>query len=171
MRAVFAAGCFWGVEHMFRKHWPQLTNVTVGYASSVPSNKAEANYKSVCTGKTPFAEAVAIDYDPNNVSYKDLVDFFFRIHDPTTVNSQGPDIGTQYRSVIFIDKNTDQYDDANSVKEIYDNYYIAKHGKHVKTAIEQLESFIPAEEYHQLYLTKNPSGYECPTHFLREKAI
>lgn len=169
MKAVFAAGCFWGVEHMFRKHWPQLASVTVGYASSVPANTADANYKTICTGSTPFAEAVQIEYD-DTVSYKDLVDFFFRIHDPTALNSQGPDVGTQYRSVIFTDPNTNQAHEANDVKNIYDKYYVAKEGKHVSTAIEVLESFVPAEEYHQRYLIKNPTGYECPTHFLREKA-
>lgn len=166
--AVFAAGCFWGVEHIFRKHFAvpsQLVDVRVGYANGDDSIHGPT-YKQVCTGETKFAEAVLISYEPSTVSFKQLVEFFFRIHDPTTANAQGPDVGTQYRSGVFtLDAEQDAI--ARDVrdhmqKEWYKNTPIV-------TVVEGLRTFYDAETYHQLYLDKNTDGYTCPTHFLREK--
>jgi peptide-methionine (S)-S-oxide reductase len=101
--ATFAAGCFWGTEHVFRRAFPGVLQSTrVGYTSSSTASSSTApTYQSVCTGHTPHAEALQIAFDPARVSYRALVEFFFRMHDPTTRNAQGPDRGPQYRSAVF----------------------------------------------------------------------
>lgn len=160
-----AAGCFWGVEHVFNKHFKSkgLVDAKVGYANG---NGNSATYKSVCTGTTNFAEALQISYEPSAVSLETLLDFFFRIHDPTTVNLQGPDRGTQYRSAIFPHSAEDlavaEKVRARFQKEWYPTQKIA-------TVIEPIKVWFDAEDYHQQYLDKNPGGYECPTHFVRTK--
>lgn len=165
--AVFAAGCFWGVEHIFRKYFKvptEILDIKVGYANG-KSNIINPTYKQVCTGETDFAESVLISFEPDQVSYEKLVEFFFKIHDPTTVNSQGPDIGTQYRSGIYT-LDSKQQEIAESVKNSMQiNWYKTKH---IVTNIETLKNFYDAETYHQMYLNKNVDGYTCPTHYLRE---
>ncbi|KAI8147849.1 hypothetical protein BJV82DRAFT_593596 [Fennellomyces sp. T-0311] len=161
-RATFAAGCFWGVEHLYKKHFgADGVTTKVGYTGG---NADDPNYRQVCTGSTNHAEAVELTFDPKRVSYATLVEFFYKMHDPTTVNAQGPDVGTQYRSAIFY-HTPEQKEIAEKVTEEVQ----AKHfqGKKIVTEFIPAGKFWDAEEYHQLYLEKNPTGYECPTHFLR----
>ncbi|KGK37793.1 hypothetical protein JL09_g3037 [Pichia kudriavzevii] len=156
--AAFAAGCFWGVEHIFRKHFnvpDQIVDIKVGYANG-KEDIHSPSYKAVCTGATNFAEAVLVSYEPSRVSYKELTEFFFRIHDPTTLNSQGPDVGTQYRSGIYY-TTPEQQDVAQRVKDVFQREWY-KDSK-IVTNIEPLKSFYDAEEYHQLYLHVNKDGY------------
>ncbi|CDK24479.1 unnamed protein product [Kuraishia capsulata CBS 1993] len=157
-----AAGCFWGTEHIYRRKFgDKITDYKVGYANGVTANP---DYKAVCNGDTNHAETLQISYDPAKVSFKELIEFFFVIHDPTTLNSQGPDVGTQYRSAIF----THSESDLNEAREIRDAMQSKWYPKHkIVTQIEPIESFWDAEEYHQLYLDKNPNGYHCPSHFIR----
>lgn len=162
--ATFAAGCFWGVEHMYRKHFGNgkgLIDAVVGYSGGSTSTPS---YKDVCTSTTGHAEALQISFDPKIVSYSTLVDFFFRMHDPTTKNSQGPDVGTQYRSAIFT-HSAEQLDVATQIKADMQKTFYPKHP--IVTVIEPIQNWWDAEDYHQKYLKKNPSGYECPSHFLR----
>lgn len=166
--AVFAAGCFWGVEYNYRKYFQfpsQILDIKVGYANG-RENIANPSYKQVCTGETDFAEAVLISYEPSQTSYKDLVDFFFRIHDPTTLNSQGPDMGTQYRSGIFT-TDDEQKKIAEAVKDTFQKEWYKN--KRIVTEIEDFRSFYDAETYHQLYLNKHTERTTCETHFYREK--
>jgi peptide-methionine (S)-S-oxide reductase len=153
--ATFGAGCFWGVEKSFRKKFPNVL-AKVGYCGG---HVKEANYKLVCTGQTGHAEVVQIVGD---VNYSELVDFFFRMHDPTTLNRQGGDAGTQYRSTIFYHDDT-QKKLAEQGMEIAQKHY----GGKVVTTIEPYHNYFEAEGYHQEYLFKNPHGYECATHFER----
>lgn len=163
-----AAGCFWGVEHIFRKNFIDkgIVDIKVGYANGDAEHYKQPDYKTVCTGATNYAEAIQVAFDPTKVSYSDLIKFFFRIHDPTAENSQGPDQGTQYRSAIFaIDE--EQLKVANQELQEAQKVWYPKHK--VVTRIEYLQSFWDAEDYHQKYLIKNPTGYECPSHFFRTK--
>ncbi|KAI8806662.1 peptide methionine sulfoxide reductase MsrA [Cladochytrium replicatum] len=171
--ATFAAGCFWGVEKVFAKQYKDA-RVIVGYAGGSTSNPS---YGAVCSGMTGHAESVQIEYPPS-IAYADLVDFFFRMHDPTTKNRQGNDVGSQYRSAIFVHSD-DQEKVAKGVMEKARRNY----GGHVSTTIERiappqkesqdttadskLQRFWTAEDKHQEYLFKNPHGYECATHFVR----
>lgn len=160
-----AAGCFWGVEHVFNKYFKGkgLVDVKVGYANG-RKDVGAVGYRDVCSGLTNFAEALQISYEPAQVSLADLLDIFFRIHDPTTVNSQGPDQGTQYRSALFM-HNTDDLKAAEEVKARFQKTWYPN--DKIVTQIEPIEIWYDAEDYHQKYLDKNPGGYECPTHFLR----
>lgn len=164
---TLAAGCFWGTEHMYRKQFgDKITDYKVGYANGNESKKDvedSISYKRVCGGDTDFAEVLQIAYNPQVVSLKSLVDFFFRIHDPTTVDSQGPDVGTQYRSALFAHTPED-------LKELQNlkNSWQSKWGNKIKTEVEMIRNFYDAEDYHQLYLDKNPTGYACPTHYIRD---
>lgn len=162
-----AAGCFWGVERAFSRHFQGkgLLSTKVGYANGAPSID-HVDYKAVCTGTTGFSEAVQLTYDPSLLTFREIIEIFFRIHDPTTVNAQGPDVGTQYRSGIYTLSEEDLAV-AKEVKEYFQKEWYPH--KRVVTEIEPLAKFIDAEEYHQQYLDKNPGGYECPTHFLRTK--
>ncbi|KAL1921665.1 uncharacterized protein VTP21DRAFT_10307 [Calcarisporiella thermophila] len=160
--ATFAAGCFWGVQRIFDKHFSHaITQTRVGY---IGGNTEAPGYKQVCSGTTNHAEALEIAFDPTRTTYADLVEFFYRMHDPTTLNHQGPDIGTQYRSAIFYHS-----DQQRQVAERVTNEVQEKHYKNKKIVTQLLPAgkFWDAEEYHQKYLEKNPNGYECPTHFLR----
>lgn len=160
--ATVAAGCFWGVEHIYRKHFlgKGLIDTEVGYSGG---DSANPTYKEVCTSKTNHAEALQILFDPLHVSYETLIDFFFRIHDPTTLNRQGPDVGTQYRSAIFT-HDGEQQKTAEAVKTKFQNEFWKNE---IRTSISPIENWWDAEKYHQLYLENNPDGYECPTHYVR----
>ncbi|KAF2840924.1 putative peptide methionine sulfoxide reductase [Patellaria atrata CBS 101060] len=162
--ATVGAGCFWGVEHLYRKHFGKdgLIDARVGYAGGDTKNPS---YRAVCSGGTGHAEALQIVFDPKKVSYKTLIEFFYKMHDPTTANRQGPDVGTQYRSVIF----THSDEQLRIAKEITEKVQKEwwKNGK-ISTQIHPAKEWYDAEKYHQLYLDKNPNGYECPSHILRK---
>ncbi|KAI9353215.1 peptide methionine sulfoxide reductase, partial [Zopfochytrium polystomum] len=158
--ATLAAGCFWGVEKSFRRKFPTaISSIKVGYAGGTTTT---ATYQQVCSGRTGHAEVIQFRFDPAEVSYPVLLDFFFRMHDPTTKNRQGGDVGTQYRSAIIV------HDDvqASQAEEAIKRANVGYAGR-IATTIEKFNGFIEGEEYHQDYLTKNPHGYECPTHFER----
>ncbi|KAK9763005.1 Peptide methionine sulfoxide reductase [Basidiobolus ranarum] len=161
-KATYAAGCFWGVEKVFQKHFKKEGIQTkVGYTGGVVENPG---YRQVCNGDTEHAEAIEILFDPSKVTYDTLTEFFYRMHDPTTANRQGPDVGTQYRSAIFY-HTPEQKEIAEKVtKEVQEKHF---KGQPIATQIIPAEKFYNAEDYHQQYLDKNPHGYECPTHFLR----
>ena len=149
--ATFAAGCFWGVEAAFQQV-PGVVETTVGYTGGTAPNPS---YAQVCTGITGHAEAVLIKYDPRIVSYKKLLTLFWRMHNPTTPNRQGPDIGSQYRSAIFY-HNEEQRMAAEASQEEYD-----RSGAYIDKAVTQIipaSAFYDAEEYHQDYFAKQGSG-------------
>lgn len=157
--ATLAGGCFWGVEEIIRKV-PGVVETTVGYTGGT---LAGAKYEQVKTGTTGHAEAIQIEFDPKRVSYEEILRLFFRLHDPTTKNRQGNDIGTQYRSAIFF-HSPEQQITAEKVKKEVD---ASKKWKNpIVTEIVPASPFWPAEEYHQKYLEKNPGGYTC--HYLRD---
>ncbi|KAF8841627.1 PMSR-domain-containing protein [Paxillus ammoniavirescens] len=167
--ATFAAGCFWGVEHIFLKHYPPSQNkgilkTAVGYTGGKDSSVGPS-YQEVCSGTTNHAEALRIEFDPSVVSYDELVEFFYRTHDPTTVNKQGADTGTQYRSAIFT-HSPEQTTVAKRVTEEVQAKHFTPKGKEIVTEILEAGPWYDAELYHQLYLFKNPDGYQCPTHRL-----
>ena len=143
--AILALGCFWGPEIKFGK-LEGILKTEVGYCGG---NNKETNYKEVCTGKTNHAEVVKLEFDPNIISYEKILEFFFEIHDPTTLNSQGPDFGTQYRSEIFY-LNDKQKSIAEKVKKKVNE----EMGGKVVTNITLSKNYCPAEEYHQRYLEK-----------------
>jgi len=146
--ATFAAGCFWGIEYKFGQVKGVLATV-VGYSGGVTQNPT---YRDVCTDKTGHAESVQVTFDPARVSYEDLVRKFFGFHDPTQLNRQGPDVGTQYRSVIFY-ANESQRQTAEKVKAEYEKSGAFK--KNIVTEIVPAGQFYKAEEYHQKYYEKN----------------
>jgi len=167
--ATFAAGCFWGVEHIFLKYYPiaekkGILKTSVGYTGGNTAS-VSPSYKDVCTGTTDHAEALRIEFDPSIVKYDELVEFFYRTHDPTTLNSQGADFGTQYRSAIFYNT-PEQHDIAKRVTEEVHKKHFEPKGKKITTQISEAGPWYDAEDYHQEYLHKNPSGYQCPTHKL-----
>nr|QOV09133.1 Peptide methionine sulfoxide reductase MsrA [uncultured Thermoplasmata archaeon] len=150
-RAMFAAGCFWGVEDFFRRV-PGVLSTEVGFSGGW---KEHPTYIQVCDGRTGHAETVYIVFDPDKVSYSQLLGHFWHIHDPTALNRQGPDIGTQYRSAIFY-YNSEQRDMAmDSMRRL-----ASDSGKTIVTEITPAEKFWRAEEYHQHYFEKNP-GRGC----------
>lgn len=157
-KIVLAGGCFWGLEDLIRKQFGVI-NTTVGYTGgsermdSTGSPQAP-NYHN----HEGHAEAVEIEYESEQTSYKKLLDFFFQIHDPTTLNQQGNDKGTSYRSAIFFGNDKEKKEAEDFIKIVNDS----KRWKNpVVTALEPLTKFYPAEEYHQDYLEKNPGGYTC----------
>jgi peptide methionine sulfoxide reductase msrA/msrB len=149
--ATFAAGCFWGVEARFREI-KGVVDATVGYTGGHTEN---ATYKDVCTDKTGHAEAVRIEYDPQQVSYDQLLDAFWVMHDPTTLNRQGPDVGSQYRSAVFY-HSEEQMRAAQASKERLEKSGKFR-GKKIVTEIIPAADFYRAEEYHQRYLEKQGS--------------
>lgn len=158
-RAVFAAGCFWGVEELVRTA-KGVVSTRVGYTGG---NTALPKYEAVKTGTTGHAEAIEVEYDASITSYDELLTLFFRLHDPTTLNRQGNDIGTQYRSTIFF---ADEKQQKVAKEKIASLTAKKKFSKPITTTLEKLGEFFPAEEYHQKYLQKNPGGYTC--HYLRD---
>jgi peptide-methionine (S)-S-oxide reductase len=156
-KAVFAAGCFWGVESIFQQI-DGVIDTTVGYTGG---KTADPTYKEVCYKDTGHAEAIEIVYDPAKVSYEKLLDIFWRAHDPTTLNRQGPDIGTQYRSAVFY-YTPGQKAAAEKVKAAAQK----KWGKPIVTEIAEGGVFYPAEDYHQDYFAKKGITKSC--HFLRD---
>ena len=152
-KATFAAGCFWGVESVFRQA-PGVTDTQVGYTGGKTVNPT---YQEVCTDATGHAEAIEITFDPAKVTYKELVNLFFKMHDPTQVNRQGPDVGAQYRSVIFY-HSPEQKAAAEEVKAALEKS--GRYKKPVATKILPAEPFYRAEEYHQRYFEKN-GGPSC----------
>ncbi|WP_080602335.1 peptide-methionine (S)-S-oxide reductase MsrA [Bdellovibrio bacteriovorus] len=157
--AYLAGGCFWGMEDLLRK-LPGVTQTEVGYMGGDTKN---ANYNLVKTGTTNHAETVKITFNPEKITYQDLLLYFYKIHDPTTTNRQGNDIGTQYRSAIFYTSDK-QKDEAEIVRARVDKSGAWK--SPVVTQIVKAADFWSAEEYHQDYLQKNPGGYTC--HFERK---
>ncbi|MCO5558040.1 hypothetical protein L7F22_011615 [Adiantum nelumboides] len=190
--ATVASGCFWGTEHIFREHYGSgrgLIDAKVGFIGGKESSK-DPSYEEVCTGRTGHAEATQIKFDPvspfwdqnsfcaqllisnfsagqTKVTYAELVEFFYRTHDPTQLNAQGNDRGTQYRSALF-PHDADQLGAAQKVtQEVQDKYFGPK-GRKIVTQIEQRPAgdFFVAAEYHQRYLEHNPFGYQCSNHKL-----
>lgn len=151
---VLAGGCFWGMEDLLRK-LPGVIETEVGYSGG---SKESAKYSDVKTGKTGHAEAVQVKFDPTKITLTKILEYYFRIHDPTTMNRQGNDVGTQYRSVIFFNSPTQ--------KQIADEVILQveqtkKWKKTIVTKVEMLAGFVAAEDNHQDYLVKNPNGYTC----------
>ncbi|KAL1879218.1 Peptide methionine sulfoxide reductase [Diaporthe australafricana] len=163
-KATVAAGCFWGVEHIYRKHFADkgLYDARVGY---IGGDTKSPSYRAVCSGSTGHAEATQIVYDPTRITYRELLEFFYRIHDPTTRNRQGNDAGTQYRSGIFF-HDAEQERVAREVTAAANEQW---YGGKIATEVIAAGQWWDAEDYHQLYLDKNPFGYQCPTHFLRDQ--
>jgi peptide methionine sulfoxide reductase msrA/msrB len=157
--AVLAGGCFWGVEEILRAI-PGVIDIEAGYTGGSTPN---ATYEDVHTGSTGHAESVRVVFDPDRLSYEDLLGYFFRLHDPTTLNRQGNDAGTQYRSAVFY-ANEAQRRVAEAVKARVEAS--GKWKRPLTTDIVPAAEFWTAEEYHQDYLQKHPGGYTC--HFLRD---
>jgi peptide-methionine (S)-S-oxide reductase len=147
-KATFAAGCFWGVEDAFAQV-KGVNSTAVGYTGGAKPN---ATYKEVCSGNTGHAEAVEVDFDPEKVSYRELLAVFFQSHDPTTLNRQGPDFGSQYRSAIFF-HDAGQEATAREAKAALEKAGIFK--RPIVTQIVPAAPFYRAEEYHQKYFEKN----------------
>lgn len=146
-KATFGAGCFWGVEATFRAV-KGVTNATVGYAGGKTD---KPSYEDVCTDETGHAEVVQVEFDPEQVSYRDLLNIFWTNHDPTTLNRQGPDVGTQYRSVIFYHSPEQKAAAEESKAEMGGS---GRFRRPIVTQIEPAPTFWPAEDYHQRYLEK-----------------
>lgn len=149
-KAVLACGCFWGLEDLIRRQ-PGVVNTTVGYTGGSVASPTYENHEG-------HAEAVQIEYDPEKTSYKKLLDFFFQIHNPTTLNQQGNDRGTSYRSAIFY-ANEEEKEEARKFIDIVNDS--KRWSNKVVTTLEPLTTFYKAEDYHQDYLEKNPGGYTC----------
>lgn len=149
-KAYLAGGCFWGLEELIRKQ-PGVIDTTVGYTGGQVENPTYENHEG-------HAEAVEIAYDSEKTTYRNLLNFFFQIHNPTTLNRQGNDIGTSYRSTIFYGNEEEKKEAENFIKIVNSS----KRWKDpVVTTLEPLQKFYQAEDYHQDYLQKNPDGYTC----------
>ncbi len=157
--AVLAGGCFWGMEEIIRQI-PGVIETAVGYAGGTTANPT---YDEICTGVTGHAESIQVEFDSTRLSYESLLDYFFRMHDPTMLNRQHNDVGTQYRSAIFY-RTESQKQAAESVKARWDKSGEFK--RPITTEITATGKFYPAEDYHQDYLVKHPGGYTC--HVLRD---
>lgn len=157
--AIFAGGCFWGIEDFFSST-EGVINVLSGYTGGTTQNPT---YREVCNGDTGHAEAILIDFDPSVVSYESLLRLFFEIHDPTQLNRQGPDVGSQYRSAIFY-LNDDQKKTAEKMIQ-----YLKGKGENVATELNPATTFYPAEEYHQKYFEKHPEMNASACHRSRKR--
>ena len=155
-KATFAGGCFWGVEHLFN----QVDGVIEAVSGYEGGSRQNPTYEQVCSGRTGHAEAVEITFDPGKVSYATLLNFFWNIHDPTTLNRQGPDFGHQYRSVIFFHTAEQERAARQSKAEAQAHF-----DRPIVTEILPAAQFWRAEEYHQRYFEKHPGHYSC--HFVR----
>ena len=151
-KAIFAGGCFWGVEHLFNES-PGVVEAVSGYAGGKVDNPT---YEQVCSGRTGHAEAVEVTYDPEKVSYGELLNAVWNMHDPTTMNRQGPDWGHQYRSAIFFN-GPRQEQEALASKEAAQRHFDRK----IVTEIVPIDTFWRAEEYHQRYFDKHPGHASC----------
>ncbi len=147
---TFGAGCFWGVEARFRE-LDGVTDATSGYMGGQPN----PTYKAVCTGQTGHAEVVQVQFDPSRVDYDSLLQLFFEMHNPTTRNRQGPDIGNQYRSVVFFHNDSQQDAARKMIKQVDQS---GRWQQPVVTEVQPAMAFWPAEEYHQRYLEKHGLG-------------
>jgi len=152
--ATFAAGCFWGVEVAFAK-LEGVLKTEVGYTGGTVPN---ATYRQVCSGRTGHAEAVRVTFDPDRISYAELLDAFWSCHDPTTVDRQGPDVGSQYRSAIFYHDSEQEQIARESMKEVDDAHVFRRK---IVTQIAPAGEFYPAEEYHQQYFQKQGAAESC----------
>jgi peptide-methionine (S)-S-oxide reductase len=148
-RATFAAGCFWGVEDFFL-HVPGVVDVVSGYTGG---DVNAPTYEQVCSGQTGHAEAVLVTYDPSRVSYGQLVEEFWRHHDPTTPNRQGPDVGTQYRSAVFVHDAEQERLARASLEQFQERF-----GRPIVTEVTKASTFWPAEAYHQRYTERTGYG-------------
>jgi peptide methionine sulfoxide reductase msrA/msrB len=157
--AILAGGCFWGVEELIRK-LPGVISTEVGYTGGALPNPS---YERISVGTTGHAESVRVEFEPNKLSYADLLRYFFRLHDPTTPNRQGNDRGTQYRSAIFVSGDDQRRVAQEIIKEVDAS---GKWNSKVVTEVVPAGAWYKAEEYHQAYLQKHPDGYTC--HWLRD---
>ena len=157
-KAYFATGCFWGAE---RRLWniPGVLQTSVGYMGGT---RPDPSYEQVCTGVTGHAEIVEVSFDPTKVTYRRLLEEFWVMHDPTSLNRQGGDIGTQYRSAIFTTSDS-QLLQAEATRDVYQAALSRKGIGEIVTEIKSAQGipYYLAEEYHQRYLAKNPNGYDC----------
>ena len=149
-KIILAGGCFWGLEDLIRKQ-PGVIDTQVVYTGGKNTNPTYENHPG-------HAEAVLIEYDTEKTSYKNMLDFFFQIHNPTTLNQQGNDMGTSYRSAIFYGNEEEKKEALDFIKIVNDS---KRWERPVVTTLEPLGEFYPAEDYHQDYLEKNPGGYTC----------
>lgn len=157
--ATLAGGCFWGMEEIIR-NIPGVIHTVVGYTGGETVNP---NYAVVKLGNSGHAEAVQVEFAPENLSYAELLGYFFRMHNPTTKNQQGNDLGSQYRSAIFYHSLEQKKTALEVIKKIESQ---KKWNGPIVTEVVEVSKFYPAEEYHQDYLQKNPQGYTC--HWLRD---
>ncbi len=153
-QAIFAAGCFWGVEAAFRKI-AGVISTEVGYTGG---HSADPTYRAVCSGSTNHAEAVRVTFDPAKVSYAELLDAFWSVHDPTTMNRQGPDVGTQYRSAIFYENAEQERIARASLQEVEDSKIFRRP---IVTQLFPATKFYSAEDYHQQYFEKQGTAAAC----------
>lgn len=152
--AVLAGGCFWCTEAVFRE-LSGVSKVEPGYSGGKVTNPS---YEQVCTGRTGHAEAARITFDPNRISYKEILEVFFATHDPTSLNRQGSDVGTQYRSAVFCQGEEQRRVAEGLVKQLTDEKVF---GKPIVTEIAPLQAFYPAEDYHREYFKRNPYQPYC----------
>lgn len=155
---VLGAGCFWGVEKLF-KDLKGVLKTNVGYSGGSTENPT---YKEVCTGTTGHIEVIQVQFDPKIISYQNILKYFFELHDPTQVDGQHNDIGTQYLSAIFTSNEKQKFEAEAFIQQIEEKNIFKKP---IATKILTLEKYWPAEDYHQDYLSKNPGGYMC--HYVR----
>jgi len=155
--ATFGGGCFWCTEAAF-KEVPGVESVTSGYAGG---HAEDPTYEAVCNETTGHAEVIQVEYDPDEITYPELLEVFFTVHDPTQLNRQGPDTGTQYRSIILA-HDDEQLETANEFIQELENEDL--YDDEIVTEVEALETFYEAEEYHQDYFEKNPNDAYCSFH-------
>jgi peptide-methionine (S)-S-oxide reductase len=146
-KATFGAGCFWGIEHAFRKV-EGVSEAPVGYAGGA---MPDPTYEQVCSGKTGHAEVVQVEFDPDKVSYEELLEVFWTIHDPTTLNRQGPDLGTQYRSAIYFHSPEQEAAATTAITALED---ASRFHNPIVTELAPIDTFYIGEDYHQRYFEK-----------------
>ncbi|MEM1114537.1 MAG: peptide-methionine (S)-S-oxide reductase MsrA [Pseudomonadota bacterium] len=152
--AVLGAGCFWCIDAAFRRV-AGVTRVESGYAGGQMENP---NYEAVCTGTTGHAEVVSVEFDSDQITFDDVLELFFALHDPTTLNRQGADVGTQYRSAIFPTTAEQEHEAASKIAQLNAS---GRWADPIVTTIEQADVIYPAEDYHQEYVSHNPANRYC----------